>query len=195
MNLPLEAGVVFKGRQVLIPESMINGNLTQLHAAHQGIVKTHRLAWESVYWAKINTDIEKMCRSCNTCEEHQDAHTKEPLIPHKTPTKPWQCLVADLFEIHGHQYLLTVDRYSHNDPLVDEMPIPASSYAVAQKMQMYMSLFGQPDEIVTDNGPQYTGQPFRKSIVDWGIILYVRLSGITSGTNKSTYQLLGGIQT
>uniref|UniRef100_A0A8C2EQ68 Gypsy retrotransposon integrase-like protein 1 n=1 Tax=Cyprinus carpio TaxID=7962 RepID=A0A8C2EQ68_CYPCA len=167
-ELAIEAGVVFKGRQVLIPESMTSDILTQLHAAHQGIEKTRRLARESVYWTKINTDIEKMCRSCSTCAEHQDAQPKEPLIPHKTPTKPWQYLASDLFEIHGHQYLLTVDRYSKY-PLVDEMPIPVSSHAVAQKMQCYMSLFGRPDEIMRDNGPQYTGQPFRKFVSDWGI--------------------------
>ncbi len=153
---------------MLIPESMTTDILIQLHAGHQGIEKTRRLARESVYWTKINTDIEQVCKSCSTCAEHQDAHPKEPLIPHKTPTKPWQYLASDLFEIHGHRYLLTVDRYSKY-PLVDEMPIPVSSHAVAQKMQGHMSLFGRPDEIITDNGPQYTGQPFKKFIADCGI--------------------------
>ncbi len=88
-ELAIEAGVVFKGRQVLITESMTTDILIQLHAGHQGIEKTRRLARESVYWTKINTDIEQMCKSCSTCAEHQDAHPKEPLIPHKTPTKPW----------------------------------------------------------------------------------------------------------
>ncbi|KAL0148840.1 hypothetical protein M9458_055849 [Cirrhinus mrigala] len=135
-ELAIEAGVVFKGRQVLISESM-------------------------------TTDILTTCRPPSTCAEHQDAQPKE-LIPHKTPIKPWQYLSSDLFEIHGHQYLLTVDRYSKY-PLVDEMPIPASSHAVAQKMQCYTPLFGRPDEIMTDNGPQYTGQPFKKFMADWGI--------------------------
>lgn len=84
--------------------------------------------------------------------EHQDANPKEPLNPHNTPSKPWQSLASDLFEINGHQYLLTVDRYS-KFPVLDEMPMPVSGRAVAQKMEMYMSLFGRPDEILTDNGP------------------------------------------
>uniref|UniRef100_A0A3B3ZAL2 Integrase catalytic domain-containing protein n=1 Tax=Periophthalmus magnuspinnatus TaxID=409849 RepID=A0A3B3ZAL2_9GOBI len=40
---------------------------------------------------------------------------------------------------------------------------------LAQKMQMYMSLFGLPDEILTDNGTQYTGDAFKKFTVEWGI--------------------------
>lgn len=102
------------------------------------------------------------------CVEHQDANPKEPLYPHNVPSKPWQSLASDLFEINGRQFLLTVDRYS-KFPVVDELPMPASSHAVTQKMQMYMSLFGCPDEILTDNGPQYTGQTFQNFITKWGI--------------------------
>ncbi|KAJ0005960.1 hypothetical protein NQD34_015854 [Periophthalmus magnuspinnatus] len=36
-------------------------------------------------------------------------------------------------------------------------------------MQMYMSLFGRPDEILTDNGTQYTGEAFKKFTEEWGI--------------------------
>ena len=77
-------------------------------------------------------------------------------------------IAYDLFEINGRHYLLTVDRYSKY-PLMDEMPTPVSSHAVTQKMQSFMSLFGRPEEILTDNGPQYTGQAFQRMINDWGI--------------------------
>lgn len=100
--------------------------------------------------------------------KYQDANPKEPLNPHNTPSKPWQSLASDLFEVNGRQFLLTVDRYS-KFPLVDEMPVPVSSHAVALKMQMYMSLFGRVDEILTDNGPQYTGQAFKQITMEWGI--------------------------
>uniref|UniRef100_A0A8C7WXQ6 Gypsy retrotransposon integrase-like protein 1 n=1 Tax=Oryzias sinensis TaxID=183150 RepID=A0A8C7WXQ6_9TELE len=166
-ELGIETGVIFKGRQVLIPDSMTESILKQLHSSHQGIEKTRRLARESVYWIKMNDDIEKMCRSCSVCIEYQDANPKEPLQPHKVPTKPWQSLASDLFEVNGRHYLLTVDRYS-KFPMVDEMHT-TSSHAVAQKIQAYVSLFGRPDEILTDNGTQYTGEAFKRFTKEWGV--------------------------
>lgn len=164
-ELAIESGVIFKGIQVLIPDSMTDAILKQLHTGHQGIEKTCCLARESVYWTKMNDDIERVCRSCHVVVDHQDANLKEPLNSHNIPSKPRQCLASDLFEINGHQYLLQYSKY----PVVDEMSMPVSSQAVTQKMQTYMSLFGRPDEILTDNGPQYTGQAFKKFVTDWGI--------------------------
>lgn len=43
-ELAIEAEVIFKGRQVLIPDSMTENILEQLHSSHQGIEKTRRLA-------------------------------------------------------------------------------------------------------------------------------------------------------
>ena len=90
-------------------------------------------------------------------QENQVINTKEPLIPHTLPTRPWQYIASDLFEINGKQYLLTVDRYSKY-PLVDYMPNPVSSHAVTEKMKTYCAMFGRPDEIMTDGGPQYSGK-------------------------------------
>ena len=51
-ELGIEDGVIFKGKQVLIPECMRPDILRQLHQGHQGIEKTRMLARESVYWQK-----------------------------------------------------------------------------------------------------------------------------------------------
>ena len=127
-----------------------------------------RLALESVYWLKINSDIENTCKSCESCQEQQDANRREPLLLHRLPSRPWQHIATDLFQIHDRDYLLTVDRYS-KCPLVDEMTVPITSRAVADKLSQYCSMFGRPDEIFTDNGPQYTGQSFKAFTETWGI--------------------------
>ena len=76
-------------------------------------------------------------------------------MPHTPPTRPWQYVASDLFEINGKQYLLTVDRYTKYT-LVDYMPNPVSSHAVTEKMKAYCAMFGRPDAIMTDGGPQYS---------------------------------------
>ena len=101
-------------------------------------------------------------------QENQVINTKEPLMPHTLPTRPWQYIASDLFEINGKQYLLTVDRYTKY-PLVDYMPNPVSSHAVTEKMKTYCAMFGRPDEIMTDGGPQYSGKQFKEFTKNWGI--------------------------
>ena len=59
----IEAAVIFKDRQILIPDSMTDSILEQLHASHRGIEKTHRLTRQSAYWIKMNENIERFCRS------------------------------------------------------------------------------------------------------------------------------------
>ncbi len=167
-ELVIEAGVILKGRQILIPKCMQHEILEKLHDGHQGVEKTRRLSRESVYWLNINKDIEALCKQCPACQENQDGNQKEPLIPHECPAKPWQHIASDLFEIKGQQYLLTVDRYTKY-PLVEQMNFPVTSQRVADKIKSYCSLFGRPERLTTDNGPQYTGQEFKKSVETWGI--------------------------
>ena len=59
-ELAVEDGIIFKGKQILIPESLRADILAQLHLSHQGIEKTQLLAREGVYWPNINKDIERM---------------------------------------------------------------------------------------------------------------------------------------
>ena len=89
-------------------------------------------------------------------------------MPHTLPTRPCQYIASDLFEIDGKQYLLTVDRYTKY-PLVDYMPNPVSSHAVTETMKTYCAMFGRPDEIMTDGGPQYSGKQFKEFTKNWGI--------------------------
>lgn len=167
-ELALEGGVLFKGKQVVIPAAMTHGILEQLHASHQGIEKTRSLARESVYWLNINKDIERVCKSCTICQEYQCQNKSEPLIPHEVPVKQWQFIASDIFQIKDRYFLITVDRYS-KFPLVDEIQQPVTSEKVAEKMKMYCSIFGKCSEIMTDNGPQYSGPAWKKFVQEWAI--------------------------
>ena len=85
-----------------------------------------------------------------------------------SPTRPWQYIASDMFEIDGKPYLLTVDRYTKY-ALVDNIPNPVSSHAITEKMKTYCAMFGRPDEIMTDGGPQYTGKQFKEFTKNWVI--------------------------
>ena len=83
-------GVLFKGRQVLIPEQLRNDILDQLHEAHMEIEKTKRLARECVYWPNIHHYIERIVKTCQACQENQPEQKHETMIAREIPAVPWR---------------------------------------------------------------------------------------------------------
>ena len=74
-ELAVQAGVIFKGRHILVTPSMHKDIIKQLHSGHQGgRTDARRFARESVYCVNINSDIENTCKSCESCQEQHDAN-------------------------------------------------------------------------------------------------------------------------
>ena len=62
-ELSIEDGLILKGQRLLIPNSLHEDILEQLHYGHQGIEKTRLRVRESVFWPNINKDIEQRTKS------------------------------------------------------------------------------------------------------------------------------------
>ena len=120
-ELGIASGAIFKGRQVVIPQSLREDILAQLHIGHQGIEKTRRLARESVYWPGIYKDVEQLVKTCGVCQEYQPKQHNEPLQPHDIPSTPWVKLASDLFTLDGEEYLLLTD-YHSKYPMLHKLP-------------------------------------------------------------------------
>lgn len=155
-ELGVSNGILFKGNQVIIPESIRMDILKQLHEGHQGIEKTRRLARQYVYWPNFNKDIEKLCSSCKFCQEQQPKQAKEPIISHERPNKKWQKVGTDLFSTKGRNYLIIADYYSRY-PYVKQIN-SLTAKTVVNSTKECLSLFGIPSEIVSDNGPCYLSE-------------------------------------
>lgn len=89
-------GAMFKGRQVINPESMRQDILHQLHAGHQGIEKTRFLARQMIYWLNMNRHIDDLVQRCSQCQKHMPDQTRETLIPHEIPVTPWTNIAMDV---------------------------------------------------------------------------------------------------
>ena len=69
--------VILKARHIVIPYSLRQQVLTQLHTSHMGIEKTNLLAHDSVFWSNINAIIKGYIKHCATCHEFQQMQPKE----------------------------------------------------------------------------------------------------------------------
>ena len=165
-ELAIESGIIFKGRQVLMPKKLRPDLLTQLHSGHQGIEKTRRLARESMYWPRINRDIEQLCKNCNLCQEMQPQQPREPMKMHEKPGMPWVKLGTDLFEIDGRSFLIIADYFSRY-PFVKELQATTAATVIASTKEAF-AMLGVPREVVSDNGPQYLSK-YDEFCNEWGI--------------------------
>ena len=86
----------------------------------------------------------------------------------KTPSEAWRILGTDLFEIKGKQYIILSDYYSKY-PIVKQLQNPITSAAVTEVVEEACSMFGRPDQIRSDNGPQYASEHFKSFCREWGI--------------------------
>ena len=163
--LTVEDGVVYTGSRLVIPETMQEEYLQRIHAGHQGITKSQLRAKESIYWPKMLSDIEAVVKDCNVCLEYARSLQKEPLMPHDTPSQPWEVISSDLFELHGNTFILMVDHFSKM-PFVRCLKSISSAEVIKFHKDMF-AIHGIPKLLYSDNGPQYDSTMFRDFAKTW----------------------------
>lgn len=86
--------------------------LAKIHASHIGIQGCLRRTREVVYWPQMDKDVAAYVAKCDVCNSQPAEQGKEPLICHELPTRPWEKMAVDLFDLNGTEFMITVDYYS-----------------------------------------------------------------------------------
>ena len=154
--------VTYQGR-FYIPSSVHKACLNLLHEGHLRIVKMKLRAQTSVYWIGLNKEIQDHILRCEPCQINSKSQSKESVIPIEIPKRPWQKLGANLFFQDGKWYC---DYYS-KFPLVHGIPA-TSSKDVISALSSSFSVFGIPEEIISDNGRQFTAKEYQDFAARYG---------------------------
>ncbi|CAB3980227.1 uncharacterized protein K02A2.6-like [Paramuricea clavata] len=162
--------IILRGSPFLMPTSLRERTLKQVHEGHQGIVKTKRLLREKVWWPGIDQAIEQLIRTCIACQAQGPVSAPPPLHMTTMPSQPWQTLHANLCGPFpsGESLLVMVDTCSRW-PEVHVMKSTTST-AIIKCMKTTFATHGIPHEIVTDNGPQFTFAEFSTYLSNCGIV-------------------------
>ena len=166
-ELTVQQGLLMRNNRLVIPSSLRHDMLDRLHTGHQGITKCRRRAQQSVWWPGLSKQLEDLVTNCAECCKNRSQNA-EPLIPTSFPKLPWQKVGSDLFMWKNSHYLLIIDyfsRYIEIAKLNSE-----SSACVIKHMKSIFARHGIPQEVVSDNGPQYSSREFSMFAKEYGFV-------------------------
>ena len=147
----------------MIPAELQEEMLQRLHQGRQGLVKCRAFARSCVWWPGLSKKIEEVVGTCATCEKERKL-PPEPLQPTKTPDYPWQKIAMD-FELNGHTYLIVVDYCSR---WIEAVRLKqTTSVAITEHCKSIFAIFGIPEIVLSDNGPQFNSREFLKFSQDY----------------------------
>ena len=168
-SLSTENGCVFYGLRVIIPSTLRNHILKLLHLGHFGMQRMKQLARSTVYWPRIDFDIENLCRKCTSCGQFQNKPDKPSIHPWMMPEKPWSRLHLDhAINVLGRNWLVLVDAYSKY-PCIHPTT-STSSKSTTAILEQEFAHFGYPHTLVTDNATTFMSQEFQAWCKQRGIV-------------------------
>ena len=158
-ELSLEVVCLMWGIRVVIPEALKAVVLQSLHFNHPGTTRMKAVARSYFWWGGLDKDIESISKTCNACQAMKSSPPVAPLHPWVWPNAPWKRLHLDFAgPFLGKMLFVLVDAHS----MWPEVAI-MSSTTFASTIEVLRSLFaryGLPEQVVSDNGPQFTSDEF-----------------------------------
>ena len=117
------------------------------------------LARSRVWWSGIDKDIKQTCSQCVQCSQHSKDPPKSPLSVWNFPSKFWQRHHIDYAgPFFGSMWLVWIDAFSKYGGV--EHVKSSNCFSIVRKLTELFSLFGNPEQIVSDNGTPFTSHEF-----------------------------------
>ena len=154
--------------RILIPKSLRQRIVDNLHSANQGSTSMLARARQMVYWPGMDRDITGHCERCLQCRTNAPSKQKEPLMTTDAPDYPFQKVVSDMFELDGYLYLVYVDRLTAF-PELAFFPNNSSSASIMNVLREFFTRWGVPEEISLDGAPNYTSKEITDWLKSWGV--------------------------
>ena len=147
------------GYRVIIPHRLREKLLDELHRDHPGVTRMKSVARGYMWWPGMDKAIEHIAKACQSCQSVKGNPPVVPLHPWAWPSRPWQRVHLDFAgPFQGAMFLVCVDAYS-KWPEVRVMSKTTVSKTLDVLRQWFASP-GVPEQIITDNGPQFVAEEF-----------------------------------
>ncbi|XP_031333837.1 uncharacterized protein K02A2.6-like [Photinus pyralis] len=124
------------------------------------------LARGEVWWPNLNQDLENCINSCENCQSLQPKAVPVPYTPWSKTERVWERIHIDFLEKFNKKFLIVVDSYSRWIEI--QIMHGTNSSKTIQALKHIFATFGIPEEIVSDNGPPFNGEEYKKFALSIG---------------------------
>ncbi|UYV81439.1 K02A2.6-like [Cordylochernes scorpioides] len=167
LELTVDGECLVWGMRVVIPPSLRIKMLNCLHETHSGMNKMKAVARSHFWWPNLDTQIEFLVNKCRSCQQSQDGPNKGKWQPWRWSTRPWQRIHIDFANKENINLLIVVDSHSK---WIEAIPMrETTTRKTIEQLRRLFSSYGLPEELVSDNGPQFTGSEMKGFLEGNGI--------------------------
>ncbi len=140
--------------------------LERLHSGHPGIVRMKQLYREFYFWNRGSTDCEEFVEQCQACAASEKS-SKTPEVPtgeFPAPTRPWERVAIDITgpfwtaPRRQENIVVLMDYFSKWPEIL--ITGDTTTQKITSWLEEVFASWGNPLELVSDNGPQFTSHEF-----------------------------------
>jgi hypothetical protein len=167
-EIGIETGCLMWGIRVIVPENLQSQILASLHQNHPGITRMKAIARSYFWWSGLDKDIEDLAKSCSACQALKSSPAVAPLHPWIWPDAPWKRIHVDFAgPFYGKMFFIVVDAHSKWPEVV--MMSSTTSQSTIEALRSIFAHHGLPEQLVSDNGPQFISEEFSHFVQENGI--------------------------
>ena len=133
-----------------------------LHNGRSNMLNKLQRHWQ-YWWPRMRKDLALWCESCNACQHIKDGGYKKYVRDGKlklfAATRPYEQISVDIVgplptTVSGNRYIVSmIDKFSRYCMLVPTEDV--TSLSVIKAIDRWITTFGPPKSILSDNGPQF----------------------------------------
>ena len=170
---------VMRGEHFVVPATLIQNVINCGHEGHPGIVRTKSRIREYFWWPRLNSSVECAIRQCGPCQNADKSAKplKAPVIPIEYPMRPWAKIAIDIMgpfqsALPNKRNVLVATCFYSKWPEASVCGEVTTKTVITWLKQLF-ARYGLPEEILTDNGPQFRSYEFTE---------YLKLNDIRHAT-------------
>ena len=157
--------------QLVVPKKLQKEIFLQLHGppstGHFGVTKTLGRIRERFYWVRCYEDVQSWCKSCDVCAAKKGPSKRQraPMAQYNVGA-PMERIALDILgplplSDKGNKYLLVLSDYFTRWPEAYPLPNQEASTVAEVLVKEFISRFGVPKEIHSDQGRNFESELFQ----------------------------------
>ena len=161
--------------KIIIPYSMRRKIFQHIHEdpkinAHLAFEKTYTKMTKNFFWEGMHNDIKNLCSSCEKCQKRKilpNQRRPEPMALRPPPRSPFERVHIDVIgplkktKKENNKFILMMVDSLTKWTIATTLKEQTADEICCSILKRLICTFGVPNEIVTDNGRQFTSKEFR----------------------------------